>query len=197
MSGGSARPGAQVTIRSGLGSLAQDHPLLFSGAWFALSALLLALPLGAMILLFMGLEVLSGRPVGAYVTMIFVSVGLPPVPAFGIGALVGPRILRLPSGSHGRAAGWGAVAALGALLLWVLLLEGIPRVLTFEMQTNGSSDVPGAAAVVGYVVVLPLVVGAALLVGATAGVLLNLLAVRWQTASTQLQEVAEVMEAGE
>ena len=119
-----------MTTLSKLGSLAQDHRLLFSGAWFALSALLLALPLGAMLVLFMALEVLGGRPVGAYVTMIFISVGLPPVPAFAIGALVGPRIFRLPSGSHGRAAGWGAVAALGALLLWALLLEGMPRVLT-------------------------------------------------------------------
>ena len=185
-----------MTTLSRLGSLAQDHPLLLSGAWFGLAALLLVLPVGAMLLLFMGLEVLGGRPVGAYVAMIFISVSLPPVPAFGIGALVGPRILRLPTGSHVRAAGWGAAAALGALLLWALLLEGIPRVLTFEVQTSVGGDVPGAAAVVGYVVVLPLIVVASLLEGAMAGVLLHLLAARGQAARVQPREAADVTETG-
>ena len=197
MSGASARRGAHVTTLSRLGSLAQDHPLLFSGAWFGLVALLLVLPLGAMLLLFMGLEVLGGRPVGAYAAMIFISVGLPPVPALGMSALVGPRILRLPSDSHGRAAGWGAAAALGALLLWALLLEGIPRVLRLEMQTIGGGDVPGAAAVVGYVVVLPLMVGLSLLVGAAAGALLHALAALGQASGTHPEEGAQVMGKGE
>lgn len=154
-------------------SFAQSHPSLFSGVWFAASALLLALPLGAMILLMLGLEVLGGRPVGAYVWMMFASVGLPLVPAFGMGALAGPQILRLPSGKRGHAAGWGAAAGLGALLLWLLLLEGLPRLFVGRMQTTaGGGDVPGAAVVVGYLVVLPLIVVLSLLVGAIAGVLL-------------------------
>ena len=160
---------------------AQNHPALFSGAWFAAAALLLAWPWAAMILLFLGLEMLAGRPVGVYAVMTIASIGLPPILAFGTGALAGPRILRLPSPSRkrGHAAAWGAGAALGALLLGLLLLEGIPRLFGGRMQTAGSGgDVPGAALVVGYVVVLPLVVLLPLLVGAIAGVLLQYFAAR-------------------
>ena len=163
-----------MIVSARINSFAQSHPMLFSGAWFAVSALLLASPLGAMILLMLGLEVLGDRPVGAYIWMMFASVGLPLIPAFGMGALAGPQILRLPYGKRGHAAGWGAAAGLGALLLWLLLLEGLPRLSVGRIQTTGGGgDVPGAAVVVGYLVVLPLIVVLSLLLGATAGVLLH------------------------
>ena len=160
-------------------SWADHHPALFSGAWFAAAALLLAWPWAAMILLFLGLEMLAGRPVGVYAVMTIASIGLPPILAFATGALAGPRILRLPSRKRGHAAAWGAGAALGALLLGLLLLEGIPRLFGARMQAAGSDgDVPGAAVVVGYAVVLPLLVLLPLLVGALAGVLLQYFAAR-------------------
>jgi len=58
---------------------------LFSGAWFAALALLLACPLGEMTLLLLALEVAKGRPAGAYVFLILASAGLPPVLAFATG----------------------------------------------------------------------------------------------------------------
>jgi hypothetical protein len=155
-------------------SFAQRHPSWFSGGWFAVSALLLVSPLGTMILVFLGLEALAGRQAGGYVWMIFASVGLPLLPSFAMGALFGPRILRLPPGKRFLAAGWGAAAALGALVLWFLLLEGIPRLVVGRVQaTGGGGDVPGAALVVGYLVFVPLIVALPLLAGATAGVLLR------------------------
>jgi hypothetical protein len=130
-----------------------------------------------MILAFLGLEWLGGRPVGAHLVMMIASVGLPPVLAFGMGALVGPRILAMRPGNHARAAAWGAAAAFGGLLLWVLLLEGIPRLLPGPVQaTGGGGDVPGAAEVVGYVVLLPLVLVLTLLMGAAAGLILHIVA---------------------
>ena len=74
---------------------------------------------------------------------------LPLLPAFTMGALVGPRILRLPPGKRGSAAGWGAAIALGALLLWTFLLEVVPRLFVDKMSTTGGGgDVPGAAVAV-------------------------------------------------
>jgi hypothetical protein len=168
-----------MTMLAKMRSFAQSHPALFSGVWFAAAALLLALPLAAMILLFLGLEMLAGHPVGVYAAVMIASIGLPLIPSFGTGALAGPQILRLPARKRGHAAVWGAVAALGALLLGLLLLEGIPRLFGERMQAAGSGgDVPGAAVVVGYVVVLPLIVILPLLVGAIAGVLLHYFAAR-------------------
>jgi hypothetical protein len=162
-----------------IAAFASRHPSFFSGAWFAVFALLLTSPLGAMTLLLLGLEALGGRPVGAYVAMMFASVWLPLLPTFGAGALAGPQILRLPPGQRGRAAGCGAAVALGALLFWVLLLEAIPPLSFWGMPTTGGGgDVPGAAEVVGYLVVLPLMVLLALLVGAAAGLLLQVFAAR-------------------
>ena len=188
---------AQLTTLSGVSRFAQEHPVLFSGVWFALSALLLVLPLAAMILLMLALEALGGRPVGAYLSMFFASVVLPLVPSFGMGALAGPRIVRLPANSRGRAAGWGAAAALGALVLWALLLEGIPRLLGSGMQSTGGGDVPGAAVVVGYMVVLPLIVGVFLLVGTASGVLLHALVARGQASGMPVEDLARALEREE
>jgi len=124
-------------------------------------------------LLFVGFEILTGRSVDSYIGLMLASVGLPLIPAFGMGALVGPRILRSQSKKRISAALWGAVAAFGSLLLWSLLLEGLSFLFGEKMQTTGSGDVPGAAVVVGYLGVLPLVVLFSLLVGALAGVFLH------------------------
>lgn len=181
----------RVTALARVHSCARHHPKLFSGAWFAGAALLLAAPLGAMILSFLALEMLGERPVGAYVGMLLVSTALPLVSAFAMGALIGPRILRLPSNRRGRAAGWGAVTALGALLLWVLLLEAMPRLSVGGQATGGGGDVPGAAVVVGYVVVLPLILGSSLFAGAAAGVLLHLFVARGETSGDSVFRSSE------
>ena len=152
---------------------ASEHASWFSGAWFGASALLLVSPSGAMTLMISALEALVGEPVGAYLWIFFASAVLPLAPAFGMGALAGPRILRLPHGSRARAAGWGAAAALGALVIWFLLLEGLSRCLPGSAQTAGGGDVPGAAMVVGYLIFIPLIVTLPLLAGAAAGVLLQ------------------------
>ena len=153
---------------------AVKHASWFGGGWFGASTLLLVSPSGAMTLMISALEALVGEPIGAYLWIFFASAVLPLAPAFGMGALVGPRILGLPHGSRARAAGWGAVAALGALVIWFLLLEGLSWLVYGTAQTAGSGgDVPGAALVVGYLVFVPLIVTLPLLVGGTAGVLLQ------------------------
>lgn len=149
------------------------HPSIFSGAWFVLSALIMVSPFAAMMILILGLGAIEGRSVSALIWLMFAIMGLPLLPAFGIGALIGPHILRLEAKKRGQAALLGAAAAFGALLLWVLLLEGISILFGEKMQTAGSGgDVPGAALVVGYLVMLPLVMLTSLLIGAAAGVLL-------------------------
>lgn len=159
-------------------SLAQRHPALFSGAWFTGSALLLFSPLGAMVLLYVALELLAGRPMTVSMGLFLASAALPLISTFGTGALVGPPILRLRPDRRIRAAAWGALAALGALLLWMLLLELLPGLSVSGTQAAaGGGDVPGAAVAVGYLVLLPLIVGVSLLAGGTAGLLLHLLAV--------------------
>ena len=170
--------GEKSFMQTKLIAYSQRHPRLFSGAWFAICALLLVLPLGGMILLFVGLEILTGRSADSYMGLMLASVGLPLIPAFGMGALIGPRILRLQSNKRISAAFWGAVVAFISLLLWSLLLEGFSCLFGEKTQTTGGGDVPGAAVVVGYLVVLPLVVLISLLVGALAGVLLHEFAVR-------------------
>jgi hypothetical protein len=165
-------------------AFASTHPALFSGAWFAALALLMACPLGAMTLLLLALEVAEARPAGAYILLILASAVLPPVLAFATGALGGPRILRLPPGKPFQAAGWGAAAALGALALWALLLELLPRLPAGgEGAATGGGDVPGAAVAVGYLVVLPLIVVVCLVLGAVAGVLLHAFAGRTEAAA--------------
>jgi hypothetical protein len=158
---------------------ASKHASWFSGAWFSACALLLVSPLAAMTLMAMVLEAVGGGPLGGYLWMLLASALLPLAPAFVMGALAGPRILRLPDRSRARAAGWGAAAALGALVIWFLLLEGLSRLVSGGVQTSsGSSDVPGAAVVVGYVVFIPLIVTLPVLAGAVAGVLLQALGAR-------------------
>ena len=124
-------------------------------------------------LLFVGLEILTGCSVDIYIWLMLASVGLPVIPAFGMGALIGPWILQSQSKKRISAALWGAVVAFGSLLLWSLLLEGFSRLFGEKTQATGGGDVPGAAVVVGYLVVLPLVVLFSLLVGALTGVLIN------------------------
>jgi hypothetical protein len=135
-----------------------------------------------MVLLYFALEILAGRSGSAYLTLTVAAAALPLLSAFGMGALIGPRILRLPPDSRSRAAAWGAVTALGALLLWVLLLEAMPCLSLGGQTTGGGGDVPGAAVVVGYLVVLPLIVGLSLLWGGIAGVLLHIFGVRGRIA---------------
>lgn len=155
-------------------AFAKRHPSLFSGAWFAVAALLLTFPFGAMVFVLLTIEALGGRPTSGYAVLMCVSVGLPLIPAFGMGAITGPKILRLPPKKHVHAAGWGVATALGALLIWVLLLEGLPRLFSGSLQaTGGGGDVPGAAVAVGYLVVLPFIVALSLLMGAAAGILLQ------------------------
>jgi len=171
----------------GLQEFASGHASQFSGAWFGAFALLLVAPVAAMILLISALEAFQGEPLGAYLWMLFASVVLPLAPAFGMGALVGPQILRLPRRNRVRAAGWGAAAALGALVIWFLLLEGLSRLPLGGTQTASSGgDLPGAALVVGYLVFVPLIVVLPLLVGAVAGMLLLEFAARSQRASAPL-----------
>ena len=110
--------GEKSFMQTKLIAYSERHPRLLSGAWFAICALLLVLPLGGMMLLFIGLELLTGHSVDSYMALMLASVGLPLIPAFGTGALIGPRILRLQSNKRISAAFWGAVVAFGSLLLW-------------------------------------------------------------------------------
>lgn len=169
----------RMGIRKGVQGFASEHESWFAGAWFGACALLLVSPIAAMTLLMSVVEALAGEPLGGYLWLVFASTVLPLGPAFGMGALVGPRILRLPPGSYARAAGWGAAAALGALAIWFLLLQGLSRLPFGSAQAvGGGGDVPGAALVVGYLVFLPMMVALPLLVGAVAGVLLRVFGAR-------------------
>lgn len=148
------------------------HPAWLPGAWFALSTLALVLPAGAMVLLLLIINWVSGVPVRSFLELLFSVTVLPPGMAFGMGLLTGPRILRLAPRQRGRAATWGTATGLGALLLW-LLVQSLPLLIFGSREPATSWDVPGAAEAVGYLVVLPVLVGLCGLVGAVAGVLLH------------------------
>ena len=166
------------TMLARLGALARRRPSLFCGAWFASFATAPALPLGTVGAGFVAIQALGGGAVRVPVGLTCASMGLPLVLALGLGALVGPRILRLPGARRARAAGWGAVVTGGTLLLWALSMEGLSRLSVGRAPGNvgGGGDVPGAAVVVGYLVVLPAIVLTVLLAGAVVGLLLHALA---------------------
>ena len=93
------------TMLAHISALARRRPSLFAGAWFAAFATAPALPLGAVGAGFVAIQALGGGAVRVPVGLTCASMGLPLILAFGLGALVGPRILRLPHVRRARAAG--------------------------------------------------------------------------------------------
>jgi hypothetical protein len=99
---------------------------------------------------------------------------LPPLLAFLVGGVTGPILLKL---SHGWAALVGSLTGFCTFILWVIILELVSWILSSLTSANSwsgaSGDVPGAAEVVAYFVILPGIVVLSLLFGAMAGVLLR------------------------
>ncbi len=69
---------------------------------------------------------------------------LPPVLAFGAGALVGVRVLDLPD--RFKASGWGALVGMLSLLAWF----GVGEILALSMGIATPVDPPAALAAFGY-----------------------------------------------
>jgi hypothetical protein len=161
-------------MRTWLNFFAQKHPRIFSGIWFGGSAAILVAPIAAMALLMMAVETATGRPNCSYLALLCATVLLPPLLAFLMGGVTGPILLKL---SHGWAAVLGSFTGVSTFILWAIILELVPRILFLLTSGNSRSeaggDVPGAAEVVAYLVILPGMVVLSLLFGATAGVLLR------------------------
>ncbi len=161
-------------MRTWLNFYAQKLPCIFSGIWFGGSAAILVAPIAAMALLMMAVETTTGRPNCSYLAFLCATVLLPPLLAFLVGSVTGPILLKL---SHGWAAVLGSLTGFTTFILWVIILELVPRILFLLTSGNSRSgaggDVPGAAEVVAYLVILPGMVVLSLLFGATAGVLLR------------------------
>ena len=161
-------------MRAWLNFFAQKHPRILSGIWFGSSAAILVAPIAAMALLMMVVETTTGRPNSSYLAFLCAAVLLPPLLAFLVGSVTGPILLKL---SHGWAALVGSFTGFCTFILWVIILELVPRI--HFMLASGSctiragGDVPGAAEVVAYFVILPSMVVLSLLFGAMAGVLLR------------------------
>lgn len=68
-----------------------------------------------------------------------------------------------------RAALYGLLTSLTVFIIWILLLELIPTLPGIAPSGNSGSDLPGAAIVVAYLVILPGIVLAVTGMGALAG----------------------------
>jgi len=137
-------------------STAKIHPKIFSAVWFAIAALLLTSPLIA--IAFLLPLITPGQPASSVILFLLQGVFLPSIVALPIGAIVGSRILSLPSGYTFRAAVYGLVTGLATFIIWIVFLEVIPDLPGFFSSGNYVGDVPGAAVVLAYLVVLPAIV---------------------------------------
>jgi hypothetical protein len=127
-------------------TLAKRRPRLAAGLWFGAAALLPAGALGVYYLLLLAAEgplvLESELPLDALLAVYLVL--LPPLLAFGAGALVGVRVLR--AAGRFEASGWGALVGLLSLLAWIALGE----LMMLALGITGSPDPPPALAAFGY-----------------------------------------------
>jgi len=154
------------SIISKIRTTAREHPLIFSGVWFASAALLLTASLITISLL---LLITRSFPFKQIILLFISAVLLPLLITFPIGALIGSRILSLPPSMTPRAALYGLLTSLTVFIIWILLLELIPTLPGIAPSGNSGDDLPGAAIVVAYLVVLPVIVLAVTGMGALAG----------------------------
>lgn len=151
--------------------IAKVHPNLFSAVWFAFAALILTSPL--VTIAFLLPIITPTHPASASVLFLLQGVLLPVIIASPSGAIIGGRILSLPSGNTLRAALYGLLTGLATFIIWGALLEVIPSLSGFTPSGNSGGDLPGAAIVLAYLVVLPGVVFSVMIMGALAGILMH------------------------
>jgi hypothetical protein len=147
----------------------RDHPRLFSAIWFTLATLLLSSPLIAVTFL---LLITQFFPLASIIPFLLSSVLLPLISTFPVGALIGHRIIALPTGKTIHAAVYGLLTGFASFILWIVILEVIPEITGLNLSGNSGGDLPGAAVVVAYLVVLPGIIFSVMITGALAGVLL-------------------------
>jgi hypothetical protein len=127
-------------------TLAKRHPRLGAGLWFGAAALLPAGALGVYYLLLLAAEgplvLESELPLDAILAIYLVL--LPPLLAFGAGALVGVRVLR--AAGRFEASGWGALVGLLSLSAWF----GVGEMLVLAFGITGPADLPPVLAAFGY-----------------------------------------------
>jgi hypothetical protein len=100
---------------------------------------------------------------------------LPLITIVFIAGIIGPRILALPASKTHLAGIYGSLLAIAAFAIWAILLETFPGSDILNNAARKSSDIPGAAIVVAYLVVLPSMVFVIVAIGAIAGILLHIL----------------------
>ena len=154
------------SIISKIRTAAGEHPLVLSAAWFALAVLLTTAPLVAMSLL---LLLTRTFPVEQIILLFFSAFLLPLIITLPVSALIGSRILSLPPSMTPRAALYGLLTSLTVFIIWILLLELFQNLPGSVPTETAGSDLPGAAIVVAYLVVLPGIVLAVTGMGALAG----------------------------
>lgn len=154
------------SIISKIRTAAREHPLVICAAWIALAAILLTAPLVAMFIL----QLLTRSFPAKQTYLLFISaVLIPLLITMPIGALIGSRILTLPPGMTSRATLYGSLTSLTVFIIWTLILEPIPTLPGIAPSGNSNGDLPGAAIVVAYLVVLPVIVLTVIGMGALAG----------------------------
>ena len=157
-----------------LQNVTREHPLISAGFWFSFFAWLPCIPI---LFIFICLGLILSRPVGEIIQILITAILTPAVIAALLGLLPGYKILCLPSHRTPRAGLYGLGTGLAVFLVWIMTLELLPNLPTLNANQNPSADLPGAAVIVAYLVLLPGLVIFVMAYGAVAGILLHLLAV--------------------
>ena len=152
----------------------KEHPLIFSGLWFSLVTFLPIIPI-LLILFILGFSL--SLPIWKVIQLRISIVIIPVIIAALAGMLPGYKILSLPSKGTPRAALYGLATGLAVFILWVIALEITHNQPSFFANNYPPGDIPGAAVVVAYLVVLPGLVIGVMAYGAVAGILLHLLSI--------------------
>ena len=130
-------------------TLAERFPRFFSAAWFLLAASVLIIP--AIIVLIPTSLYLSNsiKPSTGYLLWIGI---LPLITIVFTAGIIGPRILALPASKTHLAGIYGTLLAIAAFAIWAIPLEVFPGSDRLNNAAGNSSDIPGAAVVVAYLV---------------------------------------------
>jgi hypothetical protein len=162
------------SLMKNLRNFTQEHPLISSGLWFSTCAMLPIIPI-MVVFIYLGFTFSwSDREV---LKLLIAGIISPIIITALVGMLPGYKILCLPSHGTPRAAIYGLVTGLAVFLLWVMMLELLPNLPTLNANQNPTADLPGAAVIVAYLVVLPGLVIFVMAYGAVAGMLLHILSV--------------------